>query len=410
MGGRAAHLSAPSALPSEPRKTPKQYKKKDRRLPTKRFSSTGDYDTGPDSDDNEGMGLSSDGQLSRELLPQSLPTITHSVEGIYDLVSSMDNNNDTLSSPTQTLSATTLSPPTSGRVRNSSDVSFEGSNLQTSVCINESLYDLVGRINAGEDIEQQELYEPVNEQLQQELYEPIDNPDSKSPPPSNTPKLPPPPPLPYANTQDQLYESISEPHPQTDNAPIGVMYEDVERSNDLKEADSSDDDDTIPLPSNLLPPPPLPPRVGEEMYDNAPSLPTKGAKLEVGGGGDESYYGNVGNSPSPRRPPSSNQVRQGELKAPKPLPRTNIGPTQSNSPPLPTNNNSLSVNNNDTVEDPDQELYDDIQVVLERKTEEGEQEKERREGINGNGPHHTEEEEEDGRDVVADIIPRSNGE
>ena len=376
MGGKASSLEMPSVV--EPtNRTPKQYRKKDRRLPTKRFNSAmvADSDEGSPVDSDTGA----DGQLDpNEFTNTNNNSMTSPTdplspaEPLYDLVTQANIQED--SSKATTTSNSLLPPRDIGKNRAVSLNSVgENRNLKDSVCLNESLYDLVGRINAGEDesgatestkkeeiIETQELYEPVAEV-------PLD----KGPPTPSKAKIS----IPPATSQqftEQLYDSVDEVN--IGSKDTGVMYEDVDREPGLKEAESSDDDDDerVPLPSSsvpqsLSPPPPLPPRAGEEMYDNAPALPPKQTDTSNTNNDDEppdseDFYGNSSISsgaplrisvPSPLPSPS---------RPPKPLPRT-IDPNKSTDATT-SDTSGIATNNDIGSEEYGEELYDDIQGVL----------------------------------------------
>ena len=291
MSGNASQLEIPSAA-MEPSRTPKQYKKKDRRPPTKRFNSAASDDhSGLDDDDTEGELDPTEFDQPSMFSSDSFPPI----EGTYDLIRAnqeevshnMNNNNKT--EPNYDVVV---------RVETKDDEVFQPRNIGESVCINESLYDLVGRINAGEEEnkETQENNESNDCKNQTELYEPVDTTNqiihSKPPSIQNQP-------LPKVPTSDMVSKELYDFIP--DNSPVGgVTYEDIDRQTDIKEADSSDDE-SVPIPSAMLcnggVPPPVPQRNGnmsgappipmkgvplqeQETYDNAPSLPVKGAPLQ----------------------------------------------------------------------------------------------------------------------------------
>lgn len=363
MGGKASSLEMPSAVESSSSRTPKQYKKKDRRLPTKRFAS----DSVVDSDDGSGIESDTavDGQLDPSEFANPSISINDSVtsptsppsEPLYDLITQENIQNDK-NRPVTTSSTSLLSPQHSEGHRKSNGGSFNSSddsrNLKDSVSLNESLYDLVGRINAGEDGGGASVPPTINQAAEpQELYEPIaDTPLIKGPASPTRRPVP---------ISEQLYDSVNEGGGENMG---GDMYEDVDRGPELKEAESSDDDERVLLPPSKIPnsgspPPPLPPRAGEEMYDNAPTLPPKNTNSSSLGDEDppdsEEFYGNT----------TSTAVRMTELsypvspsRPPKPLPRS-TGSTSSTA-----NDEQLPVTPAAESAEYGEELYDDIEGAM----------------------------------------------
>ena len=398
MGGKASSLEMPTVV--EPtNRTPKQYRKKDRRLPTKRFNtaSVTDSDEGSPIDSDTGA----DGQLdpnefNNSCIDTSITSPTSpppSAEPLYDLVTQANIQEDS-DRPVTTSTNSLLPPRDVGNRSVSLNSVGENRNLKDSTCLNESLYDLVGRINAGED--EGGAPEPTKKEEEtetQELYEPIaDVPLDKGPPTPSRAKtsVPPPPPTTSQQCTEELYDSVDEVN--IDSKDTGVMYEDVDRESGLKEAESSDDDDDerVPLPSSSLPqilspPPPLPPRAGEEMYDNAPTLPPKQTDTSNKNDDDEppdseDYYGNSSNSNSaPLRIPVPSPLPS-PSRPPKPLPRT-IDPNTRYSANG-TNGVTAAATGDIGAEEYGEELYDDIQGVLQSSSGSDvlrEEEKEKRE-------------------------------
>lgn len=396
FGGDAIDLETPSVVPVSPNRTPKMYKKKDRRMPTKRFNplANEDEDISSDFDSDKGGELDPMRDLddTSPIEESSSITVDHvkhmkdplNQEGIYDLARQPIGNTSSVH--------TNLTSPNSNNNNGTVVDSIPRNNMHSPelikrVCgsdvdIHESLYDLVGRINAGDDSHvnhnvgdqitkltepAQDVYEPINENPQ-DVYEPIEEV-----------------PLPINNSQTlsksiQLNKSVvKEPLPSTpnlthqssevyetlDNPP--VMYEEVDRNDCIEEAVSSDDEDT---PISCLPPLPLRkekdvsqtkeeevneeyidvPKIVEDensFYDNAPTLPPKPKGSP---------------NPSPNR--KTSYPNGGTPKSPVPTPRT------------------LPINSLTSTEAPDKyddtiamtptqedELYDDIVSVLKTNNE-----------------------------------------
>lgn len=374
LGGNASQLSMPTAVQAS--HVPKQYKKKDRRMPTKRFNSAA-------SSGDELSGNDTEGELDPtefDQPPELSLSLPQSIEGVYDLVKSPE----TVETSSNTNNNNKTEPVTYDSVKvETSDELLLGSNLTKSVCINESLYDLVGRINAGEG--ETILGEKSDMTASTELYEPIGNNESNSVVATKLPiRSQPLPQAPPSTEPKQLYDVIQEP------GMGGVMYEDIDRQNELKEAESSDEE-TVPLPPRLVPtgkPPPIPPRQGEEyvtsnevqqetynnvptlpskallqedqeMYDNAPSLPLKGLPHKEqttppnlaynsismpSPHEDQEMYDNAPSLPLKQSPP---KLPQRSPRSPVPTPRTRKSSKSSNA----------SCDIKPVMED---EIYDDI--------------------------------------------------
>ena len=380
-GNNGSLFGAPTAVPTDGSRTPKQYKKKDRRLPTKRFNSAGDQSE-PDSD----MDGCSDGELNHDefngqkfLIEDlsndvSLIEATGIVDSVYDLVRQSDEKTNIPTIPPTKQASSSNTNNNNGTLSQKYDqvTLHVQQTLEDSVCINESLYDLVGRINAGEDEEIPITEEPPQPSMTdtQDLYEPI----QEAPPLSSSVSktsiknepLPSVPPANLTSQSSELYEPIVEA------APVGgVMYEAIERDDELKEADSSDDE-TVPLPVSGPPlplrgqpsvtTPPLPPRIGQEMYDNPPLIPPKNQPIE-----EDEFYGNAPslpvkpNSPmsSPGHPKPIVPPPMRSIKQPVPTPRTNK--------PRISEKTGEDEIYDDTVPlplPPGEELYDDIEGTL----------------------------------------------
>ncbi len=346
MGGKALDLDTPSAVSNADSHTPKSYKKKDRRLPTKRFNTVGkkeDLDDADDDDDDDDDddGLNGGGDLDGELdmkrferEPSEECSLSKSSvnkaknEAIYDLAE-------------QTEEKTRVTSPNSNN--------NNGSDTSSLANADNSLYDLVGKINAGEDesdIKEQEVYEVIKqESIEQDVYEPIISqpsspvhvktptnvamslPNSNAFPEHNklskASSLGLLPPIPHEPSLD-LYEAMENPEEHQQ-----VLYEEIiGNTNDIIIDSGSDteDDDCVPLP----PPIPKPRRLTNEeniLYDNAPVLPIKvlsrsTSPLPPMEQDDDSYYGNA---PSLPQKPISNKISPPSeirnIKSPIPTPR-----------------------------------------------------------------------------------------
>jgi hypothetical protein len=291
----------PSAVDVSPSHFPKQYKKKDRRLPTKRFNDD-DPDGTDDNVDQEHKDMDKDMRTTSEI-----PTI----EGVYDLATN-SNSNSYLESNTNN---------NNGASSHEKDIDKLGATtLGGSACINESLYDLVGMINAGDDDDGDNA---VSKSL--DVYEPIDGEYKRTSSKSvsstkslNIQSLPLPqvPQAPKEQTNLQLYEDIPAASP--------VMYEDVERQDGINEADSSDEEDSNVPPltiTSVLPK--IPPK---NIYDSADDvLLVAGSPPSCDDIQEIEIYGNA--SILPLIPSSSSKTPTENVtvnKPPKPAPRVKV--------------------------------------------------------------------------------------
>ena len=364
-------------------------------MPTKRFNTMAneDEDISSDFDSDKGGELDPMRDLddTSPIDEDSSITVDHvkhtkdplNQEGIYDLARQPIGNTSSvhtnLTSPNSNNNNGTVNTIPRNDMHSPKLMKRVGG---SDVDIHESLYDLVGRINAGDDShvnhnvgEQitkltepaQDVYEPINENPQ-DVYEPIEevpllvnnsqtlsksiqsNKSVVKEPLPSTPNL--------THQSSEFYESL-------DNPP--VMYEEVDRNDSIEEAVSSDDEDT---PISCLPPLPLRkekdvsqtkeeevkeeyidvPKIVEDensFYDNAPTLPPKP---------------NGSRKPSPNR--KTSYPNGGISKSPVPTPRT-----------LPINSltsTEVSDKYDDTVAmtpTQEDELYDDIVSVLKTNNE-----------------------------------------
>ena len=334
MGGKAIDLATPSAVLNDDGHMPKSYKKKDRRLPTKRFNPVSRKDDEDEVSEDEGTNGDLDGELDAQKFeeqPSELSLTINSVkkpknEGIYDLAESTDR------------------PP---RVTSPNSNNNNGSDSSSSlVNLSDSLYDLVGKINAGDHSNNdQEFYEVIQQNsIEQDVYEPIIEPSS--PMHVTTPaRVTPPPPvsmsLPNSNVlaNNKMTKTSSlgflpsipnEPsldlyEPMADMEHQQVLYEEIPGiQGSIIDSGSDSEEECIqdskpPIPATLPPPIPGPRRLtkgaedeGDVYYDNAPILPLKvpsrspspipsTCPIEQD---DECYYGNAPSLKVPSRSPS----------------------------------------------------------------------------------------------------------
>lgn len=375
IGGKATDLATPTAVNTNKDHMPKMYKKKDRRLPTKRFNTTNDNDDGEDDDDiTDDEILDVDGTIDGQTDMQKFQL--HQQQSEMSLSMSIVSKEDSI----YVLAGSTDGKPPPPRVTSPNTNNNNGgtnSKASSVVDIHESLYDLVGRINAGEDkfsnnveddLKQRNMYDEIQRQpsVEQDVYEPMTNdqglsPD-RDPSPTHSSKplpikynaptsttslqrtslgnLPPIPDRPVG----EIYEQLDEPT----NQPL-ALYDEIERKNNLVHAsDSSGDESDSPPPI----PPPIPkPRSNTKSdaneldvyYDNTPTLPVKLPSRSpsplpplpprpLNDDNDDEYYGNAPllpskpNSPSPP-PPSMTSTTIDDnrpLKSPVPTPRVKL--------------------------------------------------------------------------------------
>ena len=321
MGGKALDLQTPTAVPTSDGHTPKMYKKKEKRLLTKRFNTVSGKDNDDDkeepSEDNY-MGMD-DGVMDGEMdikkfetyspeMSIALPKEGEEEDGMYD-IAQLVKEKPRVTSP-------------NSNNNNGRDTS--------AINVHESLYDLVGRINAGEEPKSDAVI-PENQQFyevlpgEQDMYEPMSDP----PTPSHPSSLPPCsmslpnnsrsmmhgktlslgflPPIPHQPSLD-LYEPIA-----ADNL---ALYEEIELKRDnVVDSDSSDDEvaasNHMTTPTLVAPPVPRPRRLTKDGEEPPPIPPFKDPAdshfpLPIGNHGDDGYYGNAPTLPlkTPSRSPS----------------------------------------------------------------------------------------------------------
>ncbi len=351
MGGKALDLQTPTAVPTLDGHTPKMYKKKEKRLLTKRFNTVSGKDNNdeeePSEDDYLGM---DDGVMDGEMDMKKFET--YSPEMSITLPKTPQERGEEEEEGTYDIAQLITDKP---RVTSPNSNNNNGSDT-SAISLHDSLYDLVGRINAGEEEaksdsvipESQQFYEVLPEE--QDVYEPISDPPTPthlpSPPTCCSMSLPTSrpmmhnsgktlslgflPPIPIQPSLD-LYEPIA--------ADDLVLYEEIELKRDnIVDSDSSDDEvaasNHVATPTLVAPPVPRPRRLtkdGEDLppillksptdshfplpignhnddgyYGNAPILPLKTpsrspSPLPIGSHGDDGYYGNV--PPLPQKTP-----------------------------------------------------------------------------------------------------------
>ena len=325
LGGNALDLETPKAVPMSDSQKPKMYKKKERRLPTKRFNN---LDDGQEEEE-----FSEDDKLEDDAMDGELDA--HRLDKVSSEVSITLNSLST----SETDSIYVLAGQTEERPRVTSPNSNNNNGREpfsSSVNVHESLYDLVGRINAGEEetktkkltetvksggtvdsAPQQDFYEIIlQDQQDQDVYEPMSEPNSPMTTPIHkvtTPNHKKDSPDPCHSLPPVLHQSTSlgfrpvipkqpslDLYEPIDNPVVeGVLYEEIEQSNEcLLESDSSDEEDQnlgrrdgvrvtsskpVPLPRVLrssLPSPPCQHRDSREessrmVHNTPPSLPLR---------------------------------------------------------------------------------------------------------------------------------------
>ena len=288
---QAAKLQRPEAAVVDSKHNPKMYRKKDRRMPTKRFqANVDDVGSGSSDTDSEELKLAGlDGELDGteyDAVPIS-PLDDDQNESLYALAGTSEND------AVSPLNNNSSPPPRDARLS------------QSSTDVHESLYDLVAMINADGNTSEptpnkppivpQDTYEEMaSPPPQEETYEAIDAPPSPSllsqsvktlplpsiPPSSTTTSS--------SNAQTDLYEELDTPADSN-------LYEDIDKSERVEEA-VSDEEGDIPIrtpapgppvpsrdsgpplpPKDSTPPPIIPPRStpAPEEQTNVPTLPPK---------------------------------------------------------------------------------------------------------------------------------------
>ena len=400
---QAANLQRPETAAVDTRWNPKQYRKKERRQPTRRFNEViGSEERALTSDSDLEEPKSCDGELDpTEFDRVPVPTSPTSDEGLYTLASSMD---DHVSPSLGNRSATTCNS-TNHKL---SHPDLRNKRSSSSVDVHESLYDLVAKINADDSASgpvstsdpdssqkppapppppSQDTYEPVESTPPVDSYEPVTSPLPSPAPVSQSvrgqplPSLPPPASI---QSQSDIYEAIDTP---TD--PPSNLYEDI--GGDRVDESASSDEEGESAPKAIAPGPPLPPR------EAGPPIPPKGSQQETVP--PPSIPPRSTPAPHEDNPPhdhdSNIPVDSSNQHHPPPLPRVPRTKSTSSSPPRVAKQSPLTVNEaspsetahrysptagEDIYDDivpaaptEDQEIYDDTIAVSKPSQEEGEE-------------------------------------
>lgn len=345
---KASELALPASVPT--RFVPKQYQPKVKRQVTRRHNDDSDVSGVESGDDDDSDGLLDSGELDPSEFSKKHPTaesfeqscVVNQSDGqpcspniheaLYDVAGLPEGVTPSDQRPGNSNNNNGGVEPLDNYEPMDKPCTLRPAVTDSSTNIHESLYDLVGKINAGEMDNQpaqngahcrtQSLVtSPVHGRnnssssslsmssqppLQQDFYEPIQEHVNGSV--ASSIKNQPLPPVPQATaTQSLPPQSLSSPPPGDVYEAIGSisppplnLYEEIEKSDSrLSEAMSSDDESprhqlsaanpaippksSPPLPPRedkaIAPPPPaLPPRNDDSLqteYGNAPSLPAK---------------------------------------------------------------------------------------------------------------------------------------
>lgn len=385
---QAAQLNRPEAVESS--NTPKMYKKKDRRMPTKRFQEPSSVDDGclnsSDSDiDIDKMLADEDGELYRgeyDQVPSTMDDdndddnniLQH--ESLYDLVGSADADAETI--PIANSNTVTSPPPIDRRVSQASSNAPD---------VHESLYDLVAMINAddsnGETIPAgsiqdsapnppppggtYELVQPTPPAV--ETYEPVASPSSSIL--SQSVKGLPLPIIPSSEESSAhavVYEELDSHSTAAAAAAAVNLYEDIDKRDRVEEADSDEEEAAkkphTPAPGPPLPSrnagPPLPPKVPECDDTPPPSLPPRTVPESV----------SQQQTDAPFLPPKPDQT-SAEFRLPPTVPTTTPSsslPSGETSPSPGSRKKNPSTDQATLVDEsvPEgEDVYDDIQGTAE---------------------------------------------